>query len=183
MLLVSIQLLHAQSTPTLTDITERQTRLQRTGTSALAGWSLVNLAVSGIAISKAEGSARYFHEMNLYWNVVNLGIAGAGLLSLRKKSPAPTLSSAVKEHYTLQKTLLFNSGLDVSYITSGFWLLDRSKTETTVIRQNRFRGFGQAVVYRAVFYWSLMSPTTSSIVRITPVYISFWTKSTWPAMG
>ena len=151
MLLGSVQLLHAQSTPLLTDITERQARLQRTGTWTLAGWSLANLAVSGIAIGKAEGSARYFHEMNLYWNAVNVGIAGAGLLSLRKKSPSPTLSSAVKEHYTLQKTLLFNSGLDVAYITSGFWLLDKSKTETTVTRQNRFRGFGQAVVVQGGF--------------------------------
>ncbi len=151
MLLGSVQLLHAQSTPTLTDITERQARLQRTGTWTLAGWSLANLAVSGIAIGNAKGSARYFHEMNLYWNAVNVGIAGAGLLSLRKKSLAPTLSSAVKEHYTLQKTLLFNSGLDVAYITSGFWLLDTSKTETTVARQNRFRGFGQAVVVQGGF--------------------------------
>ncbi|RDB07165.1 DUF6992 family protein [Runella aurantiaca] len=151
MLFAGIQLLYAQSVPTLPQLTERQARLQRTGTWTLAGWSLANLAVSGIAIGKAEGSARYFHEMNLYWNAVNVGIAGAGLLSLRKKSPSPTLSSAVKEHYTLQKTLLFNSGLDVAYITSGFWLLDKSKTETTITRQNRFRGFGQAVVVQGGF--------------------------------
>ncbi|MCP1381924.1 DUF6992 family protein [Runella salmonicolor] len=151
MLFAGIQFLYAQSLPTIPQLTERQARLQRTGTWTLAGWSLANLAVSGIAIGKAEGSARYFHEMNLYWNAVNVGIAGAGLLSLRKKSPPPTLSSTVKEHYTLQKTLLFNSGLDVAYITSGFWLLDKSKTETTVTRQNRFRGFGQAVVVQGGF--------------------------------
>ncbi len=151
MLFTGIQFLYAQSAPTLPQLTERQARLQRTGTWTLAGWSLANLAVSGVAIGKAEGSARYFHEMNLYWNAVNVGIAGAGLLSLRKKSPSPTLSSAVKEHYTLQKTLLFNSGLDVAYITSGFWLLDKSKTETTITRQNRFRGFGQAVVVQGGF--------------------------------
>jgi hypothetical protein len=151
MLFAGIQFLYAQSAPTLPQLTERQARLQRTGTWTLAGWSLANLAISGISIGKAEGSARYFHEMNLYWNAVNVGIAGAGLLSLRKKSPSPTLSSAVKEHYTLQKTLLFNSGLDVAYITSGFWLLDKSKTETTITRQNRFRGFGQAVVVQGGF--------------------------------
>lgn len=151
MLFAGIRFLYAQSVPNLPQLTERQARLQRTGTWTLAGWSLANLAVSGVAIGKAEGSARYFHEMNLYWNAVNVGIAGAGLLSLRKKSPSPTLSSAVKEHYTLQKTLLFNSGLDVAYITSGFWLLDKSKTETTITRQNRFRGFGQAVVVQGGF--------------------------------
>lgn len=151
MLFTGMPFLYAQSVPNLPQLAERQARLQRTGTWTLAGWSLTNLAVSGIAIGQAEGSARYFHEMNLYWNAVNVGIAGAGLLSLRKKSPSPTLSSTVKQHYTLQKTLLFNSGLDVAYITSGLWLLDKSKTETTITRQNRFRGFGQAVVVQGGF--------------------------------
>ena len=141
----------AQSTSALREITERQTRLQRTGTWTLAGWSMANLAISGIAIGQSEGSTRYFHEMNLYWNAVNVGIAGAGLLSLRKNNPPSTLSSAVKNHYNLQKTLLFNAGLDVAYLTGGLWLLDKSKTETTVKKQDRFRGFGQAVMVQGGF--------------------------------
>jgi len=137
--------------PTIQEITDRQARLQKIGTWTLAGWSATNLAVSGIAIGQAKGSARYFHEMNIYWNAVNLGIAGMGLVALRKKNQSATVSSAVKEHYTLQKTLLFNTGLDLAYVTSGLWLLDKSKTENIGVRQDRFRGFGQAVVVQGGF--------------------------------
>jgi hypothetical protein len=141
----------AQSDSLLRSIAQKQFALQRTSTRILAGWSVANLAISGMAIGKADGSARYFHEMNLYWNAVNAGIAGLGLLSLRKSNPSTTVSSVVKEHYTLQKTLLFNTGLDVAYVTSGLWLLDKSKTEMNQTRGNRFRGFGQAVVIQGGF--------------------------------
>jgi hypothetical protein len=147
--IVAIFSLHAQSATALQEITQRQAHLQRVSTWTLAGWSAANLAVSGIAIGQAEGSNRYFHEMNLYWNAVNIGIAGIGLLSLRKKHASPTVSSAVKEHYALQKSLLLNTGLDVAYVTSGFWLMD--KTETNPIRSDRFRGFGQAVIVQGGF--------------------------------
>jgi hypothetical protein len=89
--------------------------------------------------------------MNLYWNAVNVGIAGLGLLSLRKAQQNATVSSVVKDHYTLQKTLLFNTGLDVAYMTSGLWLLDKSKTEMNQTRNHRFRGFGQAVLIQGGF--------------------------------
>lgn len=142
---------HAQSVTSLQEITQRQAHLQRVGTWTLAGWSVANLAVSGIAIGHAQGSSRYFHEMNLYWNAVNVGIAGIGLLSLRKKHSSPTVSSAVKEHYALQNSLLLNTGLDLAYVTGGFWLLDKSKTEINPTKNDRFRGFGQAVIVQGGF--------------------------------
>jgi acyl-ACP thioesterase len=135
--------LQAQSDSLLQSIVQKQFKLQRTSTRILAGWSVANLAVSGIAIGQASGSNKYFHEMNLYWNVVNVGIAGMGLLSLRKQPTSSTVSSVVKEHYTLQKSLLLNSGLDIAYVTSGLWLLDKSKTEMTQVRSDRFEDLGK----------------------------------------
>lgn len=141
----------AQSDSLLRSIAQKQFKLQRTSTQILAGWSAANLVISGVAIGKSEGSTRYFHEMNLYWNAVNVGIAGLGLLSLRKAQQNATVSSVVKDHYTLQKTLLFNTGLDVAYMTSGLWLLDKSKTEMNQTRNQRFQGFGQAVLIQGGF--------------------------------
>jgi hypothetical protein len=143
--------IQAQSDSLLQSIVQKQFRLQRTSTRILAGWSVANLAVSGIAVGQANGSNKYFHEMNLYWNAVNVGIAGMGLLGLRKLKESPTVSSVVREHYTLQKSLLLNTGLDIAYVTSGLWLLDKSKTEMTQVRSDRFRGFGQAVVVQGGF--------------------------------
>lgn len=151
LILAIVSSIQAQSDTTLPYIVQKQFKLQRTSTQILAGWSVANLALSGIALGQANGSNKYFHEMNLYWNVINVGIAGIGLLGLRKINGSPTVSSVVKEHYTLQKSLLLNTGLDIAYVTSGFWLLDKSKTEITQVRSERFRGFGQAVVVQGGF--------------------------------
>lgn len=151
LIIAIVSSIQAQSDTTLPYIVQKQFKLQRTSTQILAGWSVANLALSGIALGQANGSNKYFHEMNLYWNVINVGIAGIGLLGLRKINESPTVSSVVKEHYTLQKSLLLNTGLDIAYVTSGFWLLDKSKTEITQVRSERFRGFGQAVVVQGGF--------------------------------
>lgn len=152
LIMAIVSSIQAQSdTVVLQNIAQKQFKLQRTSTRVLAGWSVANLTLSGIALGQANGSNKYFHEMNLYWNVINVGIAGMGLLGLRKINKAPTVSSVVKEHYTLQKSLLLNTGLDMAYVTSGFWLLDKSKTEITQVRSERFRGFGQAVVVQGGF--------------------------------
>jgi hypothetical protein len=143
--------IQAQSDSLLQSIVQKQFKLQRISTRILAGWSVANLAASGIAVGQAKGSTKYFHQMNLYWNVVNVGIAGMGLLSLRKLNESPTASSVVKEHYTLQKSLLLNTGLDIAYVTSGLWLLEKSKTEKDPIRSDRFLGFGQAVIVQGGF--------------------------------
>lgn len=151
LILAIVSSIQAQSDTTLPYIVQKQFKLQRTSTQILVGWSVANLALSGIALGQVNGSNKYFHEMNLYWNVINVGIAGIGLLGLRKINESPTVSSVVKEHYTLQKSLLLNTGLDMAYVTSGFWLLDKSKTEITQVRSERFRGFGQAVVVQGGF--------------------------------
>ena len=136
----------------LQDAWHRRERTEQTGMKVLAGWSVANMTVSAVAIGKAEGSTRYFHEMNLYWNAVNLGIAGLGFLNVaksRKRSTPFTLSEAVEAQHGVETVLLFNSGLDLAYVASGFWLLEKSKND--LAQQNRLKGFGQAVVVQGGF--------------------------------
>jgi hypothetical protein len=127
-------------------------RTEQTGMKVLAGWSVANIGVSAIAIGNAEGSTRYFYEMNLYWNAVNLGIAGLGFLNVakaRKRTTPPTLAEAIEAQKTVEKVLLFNTGLDLAYVASGFWLLEKSKNDLG--QQDRLKGFGQAVVVQGGF--------------------------------
>ena len=131
---------------------QRRERTEQTGMRVLAGWSVANMAVSGLSIGKAEGSTRYFHEMNLYWNAVNLGIAGLGFINVakaRKRTNPPTLSEALEAQHTVEKVLLFNTGLDLAYVASGFWLLEKSKNDLG--QQDRLKGFGQAVAVQGGF--------------------------------
>ncbi|WP_375445395.1 DUF6992 family protein [uncultured Fibrella sp.] len=111
------QLAHGQ--PLAASAAERlqfsQDRYNHTRTLGLTlgGYALANLAVSGVAIGQSSGETKYIHQMNLYWNAVNLGIAGLGLLGLRKQHPeSETLGEAVQKHNSMKQTLLFNAGLD-----------------------------------------------------------------------
>ena len=116
----------------------------------LGGYALANMAVSGIALSQTSGEAKYFHQMNVYWNAVNLGIAGVGLLGLRKQNPAAeTLGEAVRKHEAVKRTLLFNAGLDVAYIAGGLYLTERAKSHPD--QADRLRGYGKAVMVQGAF--------------------------------
>ncbi|WP_229364473.1 DUF6992 family protein [Fibrella aestuarina] len=117
---------------------------------SLGGYALANMAVSGLAIGQAEGEAKYFHQMNLYWNAVNLGIAGVGLLGLRKQHPdTETLGKAVQKHEAMKRTLLFNAGLDVAYIAGGLYLTERANSRPD--QADKLRGYGKAVMVQGAF--------------------------------
>ncbi|WP_438831784.1 DUF6992 family protein, partial [Hymenobacter coccineus] len=49
-----------------------RSRLDRRGLLVLGSWAAGNLLVSGIATGQTDGSAHYFHQMNIGWGAVNL---------------------------------------------------------------------------------------------------------------
>ncbi|MEL6545149.1 MAG: hypothetical protein AAFQ82_11025, partial [Myxococcota bacterium] len=89
-----------------------------------------------------RGRARYFHQMNAMWNVVNAGIATAGLLGLRGElgqSVAPL--QALEEAVGFEQILLFNAGLDVAYIVAGAYLYERGRGRDSP----RLQGYGTSL--------------------------------------
>lgn len=143
----------AQQTP-LADLNQSRLKVQTNSMWVLTGWSAANLAYGGIAASQTKGSTRYFHQMNMYWNIVNLGIATPGLISsLRQKNNPPTaLEQSIEDLHTLEKTLLFNTGLDAAYMMGGLYLLERAKN--TPDQHDRLKGFGQSVVLQGGFLFT-----------------------------
>lgn len=145
---------HAQgNAPQTADLREfSQQRYNHTKTLGLTlgSYALANLAVSGIALGSASGETKYIHQMNLYWNFVNLGIAGVGLLGLRKQNPqTETLADAVRQHESIKRTLAFNAGLDVAYIVGGMYLINRGENRPD--QRDKLRGFGKAVIAQGGF--------------------------------
>lgn len=130
----------------LKEIDARQTQLTRNGMISLNAWAGANLVMGGIGYFQSTGDARYFHQMNAFWNVVNVGIAVPGLIgTYRKKTKELTFESVYKNQQKLQTIYLFNAGLDVSYMVTGWALFNYGNTQTGTLR-NRFRGYGQSLV-------------------------------------
>lgn len=129
-----------------------QKRLQ-TSTRAmyiLGGWAIGNIAIGGIRRSRTLGEKRYFHEMNVFWNLVNLGIAGAALYGNAKADPAAMgLWESLNEQQRLEKILWFNVALNGSYILGGAWLKERAKTSGK--NPERLRGYGNSLILQGSF--------------------------------
>lgn len=114
----------------------------------LGGWATANLAVSPILASNSHGSTRYFHQMNAYWNVVNLGLAGLGLLNNKNlETREMNQVELLNRIHATEKILLFNAGLDMAYVMAGWALTERGKQKTS----NQMKGFGQSLVMQGGF--------------------------------
>ena len=56
-------------------------RINNLGMVVLGSWALVNLSAGAYGWSRNTGQRAYFHQMNFFWNTVNLSIAGFALYS------------------------------------------------------------------------------------------------------
>ena len=134
--------LFAQQTA-LNKFNKERERISRTGIKVLAGYSAANIIYGSIAAGQANGSNKYFHEMNAIWNGITLGIVGIGYLTAKKEGILSYTESLKKQH-NVEKLFLFNAGLDVAYIAGGAYLKERSKTTTK--NPLRLKGYGESVM-------------------------------------
>ena len=137
----------------LTNFAAGRTRLDQRGLAVLGGWAVGNVLVSGIATGQTDGSAHYFHQMNIGWGAVNLVLAGTGYLAARRATNQPPNDRAgnVRAQSRTEKLYLFNAGLDVAYLATGLYLLEKSRNPTAPGSSDRWRGYGQSLLLQGGF--------------------------------
>jgi hypothetical protein len=160
LMLLSSDLL-AQSDQLL-PINQKRLSLNRVNMYVLGGWAVGNMAVSGYLRSQTTGSTRYFHEMNVFWNVVNLGLAASALYGVYTSDPASyDLWQTYHEQQKIEKILLFNLALNFTYMTAGGYLIERSRRGTE--RADQFKGYGQSLILQGGFL--LLFDTTQYLLH------------------
>ena len=120
------------------------------GMYVLGGWALANMAAGAYGWAAFEGEKKYFGQMNLFWNVVNLSIAGFALYS--SYSTDVSLMSEgelLAKHLKTERLFLINSGLDVGYMGAG--LLMRHLSTNSEKRGDLLKGYGNAVILQGGF--------------------------------
>lgn len=138
-----------QSNPYLT-FNKKQNQINKNGFLTLGTWSVINLATSGIGYYRGSGENKYFHQMNLAWSGINLGLAIPGLIEAYVK-PEFDLTSAqtIRKNQKLQKIFLFNTALDIAYITTGLFL--RPLSENNPMKELQIRGYANAIILQGGF--------------------------------
>jgi hypothetical protein len=123
--------------------------INRAGMLTLGTWAIGNIASGLFLRANTKGDAKYFHEMNAAWNVINLGLATAGYIGSLNLDIGLSLSETLSEQASIEKILLFNAGLDVGYVMAGFYLRERSKN----VQNNRERlsGYGKSLILQGAF--------------------------------
>jgi hypothetical protein len=141
---------HCASAQELNGFNLQRSKIDQRLMVTLGSWSTINLVGSGIGWASAgEGEARYFHQMNVMWNAVNLGLALPGYFKAKKIEPSMSLSRTIQEQYQTEKIFMFNAALDLTYITAGFLLRNEAIHNTE--KQNQFNGFGNSLILQGGF--------------------------------
>lgn len=119
----------------------------------LLAWSAANIIAGGVglAVDDERRPRRYFHQMNAAWNVVNAGIATAGLIGLRSEFGAElTAVESLQDAVSFEKILLLNAGLDLGYIAVGTYLNERGRRTDS----DRLRGYGRSLWLQGGFLFA-----------------------------
>ncbi|MBD3224084.1 MAG: hypothetical protein GF313_05105 [Caldithrix sp.] len=136
--------------PLLNDFNETRNRINTLAMLTLGGWAASNIAVSTpLYFTTDDERQKYFYQMNTAWNVINLGIAGLGYCGAVTADTSISLFQSIEEQANIENILLFNAGLDVAYMMTGFYLIERSKSASK--HKYRLKGYGQSIILQGSF--------------------------------
>ncbi|MEP0862299.1 MAG: hypothetical protein HRF52_12765 [Ignavibacterium sp.] len=139
----------AQTDSSLISFHESRININESAMLVLGGWAATNILVGTYGNFKASGEAKYFHQFNAMWNVVNLGIAAFGYFNAVNSDPASmTNIEILKDYNSLQSFLLLNAGLDAAYIMTGFYLKEKAKNSSSA---ERLKGYGNSLLLQGGF--------------------------------
>ena len=158
-LITFTQSIYAQAAPVqgltaLDSLHTTRLAINKTAMLTLGAWAVGNIALNGALMlgssKQTDQTPFYFQQMNVFWNVVNVGLAAGGYLgALSEPTSAISLVNALEQQASMERILLFNAGLDVAYIAAGAWMLERSKTDTE--RTALWQGYGQSLFVQGGF--------------------------------
>ncbi|MEY4803882.1 MAG: hypothetical protein RL331_395 [Bacteroidota bacterium] len=116
----------------------------------LGTWAASNFALSGYGwATAANEEVKYFHQMNVMWNTVNLGLALPGYFRAKNANLGLNEAQSWAAQQKTQKIFLVNSALDLGYMASGFVLKQQNSPDAS--KQAQFEGYGNSLLLQGGF--------------------------------
>jgi hypothetical protein len=146
-MLILLSIAHSEAQD-IHQINQEKNRLQREGMYLLTSWAAVNIAggTAGYFLAK-DREWKYFHEMNVFWNTVNMGLGIAGILSERKSRQDLSLTESIRAQKKIERIFLINSGLDLLYIGGGIAM----KSFQNANNRDKMTGYGNSLIMQGSF--------------------------------
>lgn len=137
----------SQQIPELESFNETRLNYNQKGILILGTWAVGNMIWGGVGASRTSGETKAFHQMNLYWNSVNLLIAGLGYWQASKEVPSSDFWATMDAQQSIEKILLVNAALDLAYMGGGLYLKERGLRKSN----DRLIGFGKSIILQGAF--------------------------------
>lgn len=143
----------------------------------LSSWAGTNLVFSGIGWgTAAQEETKYFHQMNMIWNVVNLGIAVPSLIMNKRNKIDLSYDESIKESRRMSRVFLINAGLDIAYISSGILMNHFSKNNGS--KSEMLAGYGKSILLQGSFlmifdltgYYLIRKKSTQKLAKLGNMY-------------
>ncbi|MCY7352448.1 MAG: hypothetical protein LH606_17605 [Cytophagaceae bacterium] len=134
---------------TLPVFNQQRQRITESGMFTVTAWGAGNLIANGLSLKNASGSNKAFYQMNMAWGAVDLLLGGVGLLGNRRAKTDLSVYESLEEQQKIEKIFLVNAGLDVAYVTGGFYLRERAKAQEKNSERNE--GYGRSLVLQGGF--------------------------------
>mgnify|MGYP006289111977 CR=1 FL=1 len=150
-LLFGLQMAEGQDVTSSPEWGRELAGLQQNGMLVLGSWAVGNFAVSGYQMTRTKGTTYYFHQMNVFWNTVNMAIAVGGYLGASQMGDLSSLE-LYDEYHNFSKVLLINTGLDVAYVMTGLYLRERSGNVQK--HTKRLKGYGNSLMLQGGFLFA-----------------------------
>ena len=117
---------------------------------SLGSYAVANFAISGAAYFSSEDEySKRFHEMNVMWNTVNMGLALPGYIKARRGGQPMTRSEMLKAQKKTESIFLINDVLDLGYIATGIWM--REVAPNQLDQEDLFKGYGNSLILQGSF--------------------------------
>ncbi len=149
--LLSIQCAFSQTQEELITFNKERLKMQKVAMGTLGTWAVGNIAVGIVGYQSTEGSVQQLHKMNAIWNGINLALAIPGYIGAARGKYDLPFRKTYKEQVGVEKTFIFNAGLDVAYIMGGLYLTERSKSQTNIKKHNEQLGYGNSIAFQGAF--------------------------------
>jgi len=126
-------------------LTSNYKSINNSGLYFLGGWAASNIIFGGIKVNQTTTEQKYFHQMNIMWNTLNLGLAGIGLINSSRKNLPTDETDFLKTQLKTERIFLINSGLDLVYISTGFILNNQ------IEKKPQLNGYGKSLILQGSF--------------------------------
>ncbi len=143
----------------------RQADTLKIGMLILGSWALLHIIYGSFRLMKATRSKRFLHQMNIYFNIVNICIAGAALYFILTDTATRTLAESVRQHLWYIKIFYLSMGLDLGFMVMGAYLQEKSRNSP---KMEQYLGWGKSLVLQGLFLFLLDLALTILLEKQTP---------------